>query len=100
MVKDHRPGPQSDEVLRRVRAWPVSSWRHGNRIVLTRRALETLAALAAAARGADVPAVPPLEAHALADQLVVLIADARAAGVSPSDLDVVLTGLRADLGLC
>ena len=97
---NHRPGPQSDDFLRRVRAWPVSSWRHGDRIAVTRRALDALAALAAAARGADVPAVPPLEAHALADQLVVLIADARAAGVSPSDLDAVLTGLRADLGLC
>jgi hypothetical protein len=35
----------------------------------------------------------------LADQLVVLIADARAAGVPTSDLDAVIDDLRIDLGL-
>jgi len=96
---NQRPGPQTDEFLRRVRAWPVSSWRHGDRIVATRRALDVLAALAATARGGEVPAVPTLPPHALADQLVVLIADARASGVPPSELDGVLGGLRTDLGL-
>ena len=96
---NHRPGPQSDDFLRRVRAWPVSSWRHGDRAAATRRALDALAALAAAARGADVPVVPVLPPHALADQLVVLIADARAAGVPTAELSGVLNGLRADLGL-
>ena len=57
-LMNHRPGPQSDEFLRRVRAWPVSSWRHGDRIAATRRALDALAALAAAARGAEVPDGP------------------------------------------
>ena len=96
---NHRPGPQSDEFLRRVRAWPVSSWRHGDRIAATRRALDALAALAAGARGVAAPAVPPLAAHVLADQLVVLIADARAAGVPASEVDAMITDLRAELGL-
>jgi hypothetical protein len=96
---NQRPGPQTDEFLRRVRAWPVSSWRHGDRIAATRRALDALAALAATARGAEVPAVPTLPSHALADQLVVLIADARASGVPSPELDGVLIGLRTELGL-
>jgi hypothetical protein len=96
---NHRPGPQADEFVRRVRAWPVSAWRHGDRIAATRRALDALAVLAAAARGADVPEVPPLAPHTLADQLVVLIADAHAAGVPASGVDAVLTGLRTELGL-
>jgi hypothetical protein len=96
---NHRPGPQSDEFLRRVRAWPVSSWRHGDRTVVTRRALDALAGLAATARGVEAPVVPPLSPHVLADQLVVLIADARAAGVPTSDLDAVIDDLRIDLGL-
>ena len=96
---NHRPGPQSDDFLRRVRAWPVSSWRLGDRIAATRRALDALAALGAAARGVEVPDVPPLAAHVLADQLVVLIADAGAAGVPASDVDAVITDLRTELGL-
>ena len=95
----NRPGPQSDEFLRRVRAWPVSSWRHGDRTAATRRALAALAALAATARGVEAPEVPPLAQHVLADQLVVLIADARAAGVPASDLDAVIDDLRTELGL-
>ena len=95
----NRPGPQSDEFLRRVRAWPVSSWRHGDRTAATRRALDALAALAATARGVEAPEVPPLAPHVLADQLVVLIADARAAGVPASDLDAVIDDLRTELGL-
>jgi hypothetical protein len=96
---NHRPGPQSDDFLRRLRAWPVSSWRHGDRIAATRRALDVLAALAATARGAAAPEVPPLAAHVLADQLVVLIADADAAGVPAADVDAVITVLRTELGL-
>ena len=95
----NRPGPQSDEFLRRVRAWPVSSWRHGDRTAATRRALDALAALAATARGVEPPEVPPLAPHVLADQLVVLMSDARAAGVPASDLDAVITDLRTQLGL-
>ena len=95
----NRPDPQSDEFLRRVRAWPVSSWRHGVRTAATRRALDALAALAATARGVEAPEVPPLAPHVLADQLVVLIADARAAGVPASDLDAVIADLRTELGL-
>ena len=94
-----RPGPQTDEFLRRLRAWPVSSWRHGDRIAATRRALDALAALAAGARGVVVPEVPPLAVHVLADQLVVLIADARAAGVPASQVDAVISDLRTELGL-
>ena len=99
MVKDHRPGPQSDEFLRRVRAWPVSSWRHGDRAAATLRALNALAALGAGARGVEAPEVPRLAPHVLGDQLVVLIADARAAGVPASDLDAVIADLRTELGL-
>jgi len=95
----NRPDPQSYEFLRRVRAWPVSSWRHGDRTAATRRALDALAALAATARGVEAPEVPPLAPHVLADQLVVLIADARAAGVPASDLDAVIDDLRTELGL-
>ncbi len=86
-------------MLRRLRAWPVSSWRHGDRIAATRRALDALAALAAAARGVEVPDVPPLATYVLVDQLVVLIADAGAAGVPASDVDAVITDLRTELGL-
>jgi len=95
----NRPGPQSDEFLRRLRAWSVSSWRHGDRVTATRRALDALAARAAAARGTEVPVVPILAPYALADQLVVLIADALAAGVPPAELDGLLADLRTDLGL-
>ena len=58
-----------------------------------------LATLAATARGTAAPEVPPLAAHVLADQLVVLIADADAAGVPAADADAVITGLRTELGL-
>lgn len=85
-------------MLRRLRAWPVSSWRHGDRTDRTREALHAVAALAAAARGNPAPAVPDVGPHALADQVVVLLADARAAGAPAGEIDRVMAALLVDLG--
>lgn len=82
-----------------MRAWPVSSWRHGDRVAATRRALDALAEMAATARGTTIPAVPDLRIHALADQLVVLVGDAGAAGVPADQVNALLAALRTDLGL-
>ncbi len=91
------PGPQPDEIVRRLRAWPVSGWRHGERVPRTRRALQELAELAAARRATPAPIVPALGPHALGDQLTVLIADAVRAGVDGAEIDRVLVALGTDL---
>ena len=92
-------GPESDEFVRRLRAFTVASWRHGDRIARARLALAELAALAARAEGRPIPPVPDLGPHVLADQVVVLAADARRAGVPTGEVDRVIIGLRAGLGL-
>ncbi|MBM9468603.1 hypothetical protein [Nakamurella leprariae] len=90
------PGPQFDDLVRRLRAWPVSAWRHGDREAAARRALQQLADLTAPA-DADRP-VPDAGVHALADQLVVLVADARRDGADPVAVDAVLAELTVVLG--
>lgn len=93
------PGiPTGPELLRRLRAWPVSGWEHGDRILAARHALHSLATLSALARGEDRHPVPELGAHALADQLQVLTDDALAGGASPQAVEAVLTDLAGDLG--
>ena len=55
--------------------------------------------LASAHDGVARPAVPDAGVHALADQLDVLVGDARSAGASQEELDVILADLAAGLGL-
>lgn len=92
------PGPQppADDLFRRLRAWPVSSWRHRDRLAAARRAAQTLADLAADGEHRSRRVVPELPEFALADQLTVLYRDAQVLD-SPA-ADRVLTGLAADLG--
>lgn len=45
------------------------------------------------------PPVPELDVTALGDQLAVLLADARAAGADPAEIDAVVAGLLRDLRL-
>ncbi|GAA1997116.1 hypothetical protein JL107_10510 [Nakamurella flavida] len=99
MITPHTsgPGPQIDAFTGRLRAWPVSSWRHGDRAARTRRALQELADLAAPQPGEH--PVPDLGAHVLADQLVVLVRAARDAGVEEDRLAGLLDALAGDLGL-
>lgn len=89
------PGPDPADMLRRLRARPVSSWRHGDREQVMRSALQQLADLAADTAGGPRRAVPDVGAAALADQLAVLLAEARAAGVVLAPL---LAELAAALG--
>ena len=98
MRAPNTPGPQPDEIIRRLRAWPVSGWSHGERIARTRRTLQELADIAAARRGHAVPVVPALSPHALGSQLAVLVADARRAGVDAGEVDSIVRQLGADLG--
>ena len=93
------PGPYPTEFLRRLRAWPVSSWRHGNRASVARSLLDTLAGLASGADRQPRPAVPDAGAHALPDQVQVLLGDALGAGVDRGRLDAVLKDAAAELGL-
>jgi len=92
------PGPQAD-LFRRLRAWSVSAWRHGERIPATRAALAQLAGLATTHDGTPRPAVPDAGAHALVDQLQVLAADAVLAGAQPGQMAEVLYQLTLTLGL-
>lgn len=93
------PGLPSDELCRRLRAWPSASWQHGDRVVRTRRALTELAALAARARGGPAPPVPELAVTALGDQLAVLVADAVRSGAAADDVTAVLADLARGLRL-
>ena len=99
MITPHTtgPGPQTDEIIRRLRAWPVPSWQHRDRAGRTRRALQEVADLAAAHPGEHV--VPDLGVHALADQLSVLVRQATADGVDGRVLAGLLDELAVDLGL-
>ena len=94
-----RPGPYSTAFLRRVRAWPVSGWRHGQREAVVRSTLDILAGLASAADGRPRPPVPDAGLHALSDQVEVLVADALGAGAQAQDVDAVLQRAGTELGL-
>jgi hypothetical protein len=85
-------------MLRRLRAWPVSSWRHGERERATRAVAQDLADLAADAAGEMRRVVPDVGVTALPDQLVVLTADARASGVAEDAIRAVLDRLADALG--
>lgn len=93
------PGPPLVDLLRRVRAWNVSAWRHSDRTGQTRVALNRLSQLAAAHDGVSRPGVPDAGVHALADQLKVLIMDASAAGAPPAEIREILADLAAALRL-
>jgi hypothetical protein len=91
--------PAALDLLRRVRSWNHSSWRHADRIVRTRLTLSTLAELGTTHDGIERPAVPDAGVHALADQLEVLASDALEAGVPADEVSAVLAELAGDLGL-
>lgn len=93
---DHH-GPQLGALSRRLRAWSLSSWQHGDRIAQTRRALQELADLAGAP-GQPAPRVPELSEMALADQLMVLGREAIIAG-RVEEAATVLERLTSALGL-
>ena len=94
----HRPDRRTYELVRRLRARPLSSWSV-DRVAHTRAALQTLADLGAAAAGQPTRPVPDLHPSALADQLEVLLADAVRCGAAADDTDRVLLVLAAHLGL-
>jgi hypothetical protein len=75
-ISHHRPDPQLDDLVHRLRVWSFASWEHGDRIERTRHALQQLADAAADADGRARRPVPELSPMALADQLAVLGADA------------------------
>ena len=93
------PGPDAQDLFRRIRSWNLSSWRRADRIGITRAALSALAEMASSHDGVQRPEVPDAGIHALADQLEVLTADAIEAGGPTDDVDAVLSGLARDLGL-
>jgi hypothetical protein len=97
MTIDSRPGPHLVDMLRRLRARPVSSWGVGDRESVMRAALQRLAELAAAAPEGAV--VPDVGLCALPDQLAVLVADAQSSEVPPAELDAVLTDLARALSV-
>lgn len=93
------PGSQLGDMVRRLRARPASSWRHGDREVAMRRALQCLADLASTASGDTRRAVPDVGVGALPDQLAVLADAARSAGAPPGQVDRMLDDLAGALGL-
>ncbi len=92
-------GPQFDGLIRRLRAWSVPGWRHGDRIGCVRAALQQLADLGSAAAGSPAVDVPALRTHALADQLVVLAREALSSGADRQAVETVISALVHDLGL-
>ena len=99
MTDPSTPGPQAADLFRRLRAWSVSAWRHGERIPAARATLAHLAVLATAHDGTPRPAVPDVGVHALVDQLQVLVADAVLAGAQSAQVCEVLYRLAGTLGL-
>ena len=99
MTSDPGPGPQLERMLRRLLARPVSSWRHGDRERIARTAVQQLADLAADASTEPRRPVPDAGVTALADQIAVLVADARAAGAAPGAVTGIMARLAADLGI-
>lgn len=93
------PGPYTAAFLRRVRARPSSSWRHGRRHIVVRAVLDSLAELASGADGRVRPPVPDAGLHALPDQVEVLVVDALRAGADPGQIDALLRSAATELGL-
>ncbi len=98
MIGVHHQDPQLGDIVRRLRVWSLASWQLGDRIATARRAVQRLADLAADADGRPRVPVPELPATALADQLVVLDADAAAAGAG-EHATVIVGALAVDLGV-
>ena len=98
MAKAIDAGQQAEVLIRRMRAWSASSWRHGDRITVVREAGQRLADLAAEREGRASRPVPDHGSSALSDQLAVLLADALRAGVPEDRLDAILTDVRSRLG--
>ncbi len=86
-------------MLRKLRAWPASSWLHGNRIAAARGAAQELADLAADAAKGPRRRVPDAGAGALPDQLAVLMAEAESAGAPDAAVTIVLHTLADRLGV-
>ncbi len=99
MTEDLGPGPHLTDMVRRLRARPVSSWQLGDREAVTRAATQRLADLAAHASGEPRRVVPDVGVLALPDQLAVLAEDARVAGVPTDTVTGILHALAAELGL-
>jgi hypothetical protein len=99
MTAVSKPGPQLTDMLRRLRARPVSSWNAGDRQAAMRAALQRLADLAADASGDARRRVPDAGFVALPDQLAVLVAEAQTSGVPAAVLDGLLTELAAALSV-
>ncbi|SDO30426.1 hypothetical protein SAMN04515671_0494 [Nakamurella panacisegetis] len=99
MTSTTTPGPQLTDLFRRLWAWNVSSWQHGDRIELARVTLRRLAAMASDSDGLARPDVPDVGPHALADQLFVLAADALGSGCSTEAVEAVLLDLGGALRL-
>jgi hypothetical protein len=93
------PGLQTTHLVRRMRTWSASSWRHRDRLPRTREALQELADLAAAREGRPRIVVPNEGEAALADQLAVLVADAQRCGVQGDQIADVLERLTSTLGV-
>ncbi len=92
-----RPDPRPGDILRRLRARPLSSWS-AERVAAIRAALQALADLASAAAEEPTRVVPALHPSALADQLEVLLRDAERCGATPADIDRVLGPVAQRLG--
>jgi hypothetical protein len=86
-------------LLRKLHGWNAASWRHGERAALVRAACVDLAVTAARAERRDLPTLPDLGPHVLADQLAVLAADAVRSGVPEQQVADRLRRLATDLGL-
>ncbi len=93
------PGQPSVALFRRLRAWSLSSWRHGERVGVARGVLARLAAMATEFDGSARPPVPDAGVLALPDQLEVLAVDALLAGVPLAEILDVLADLAAGLGV-
>ena len=99
MTVPTRPGPQFADLVRRLWAWNVSSWGHGDRIEVAHAALGRLAVLTSQHDGLARPQVPDAGPHALIDQLVVLVGDAWDAGVPGETIETLIAQLAIDLKL-
>ncbi|AZI57383.1 hypothetical protein EH165_03615 [Nakamurella antarctica] len=94
-----RPDSQLSDIVRRLRVWSLSSWKFNGRAGALRDRLQTLADLTAGRLGRSPLQVPDVGAHALVDQLIVLVADAHDAGVPRAEIDEQLHRVASELGL-
>jgi hypothetical protein len=90
--------PVPDDLIRRLRSRSVSTWSP-ERVAAARTAVQLLADLAADAEGQPRREVPHVQSVALADQLDVLLHDARTHGVDPASLDALFDQLAVDLAV-